>query len=324
MFVKDERTDAFIKRFGVIWRYSNKVAWDQLIPNWRQVNLGRSRAKVEDAVLEYASREEKGKSFPPAPILWAKESGWQVLDGVQRLFAQELLGVKEFSAYLVTTDSDLLAHKIRVFANQQLNGGHCDEPQWTKRQAIQILVIDGGDSLAEVARIGGWELPGMEEDLRYLETNFKLRCAGAPEGMFKGIVLAIADQLNPDDLKKAPKPIAEFCRDLKRGRFGNGESAPYVNAFFTAERKRGNLHEQFTENLERFHKDKEVKTRLEGRAPSRRNADVKLRSVLRSVLTVTEELVAAEEEIVYLDEFFQLLNQIKTNIQKIGRMGGKK
>jgi len=303
---------------GLVWKYVNDVTYLQLVPNWDGINLGRSKVKVEEAAMEYAAREEAG-SMPPAPVLRETSDGFDPLDGIQRLLAKQLLSCTRFSAYIVTVESELLAKEIRIFANSALNGCHGESSQWTRRQAIQHLVIEGGMSCEEVARKGGWKLADVEDDRLYLDTDFKLRCIGAPEGLSKSLVLNIAEVMRPDDLKQAAKPIAEFCADLKRGHFTNGDAKPYVQAFFSVPRTKGKVHDHFAEALDDFRKQPDVKTRMEGRVSSRRNPDIQLRASMKSVLTTIDRLVATEEEIRYLDEFFHLANQIKSGLTKLAR-----
>lgn len=317
MSAKDERTEQYLTRMGVKWEYVNDLTYDKLVPLWDGVNLGRSRVKVEEATIEYGIREQAG-SIPPAPILRDTHEGLEVLDGVQRLMAKQLIDCTRFSAYVVTTGSDLLARQIRVMANHVLNGGHGESAQWTRRQAVQMLVIDGGMSCEEVARLGGWNVKDMEEDRTYLETDFTIRSVGGPEGLSKGVVLNVAKYATKCDMKKAAKPVAEFFQDLKRGRFTNGDSDPYIKAFFDVRRSK-EVYQQLTDNLASFRRDPEVVTRLEGRKPSKRLPDGRLRWALKSALSVSSELVAAEEEIRYIDEFFHLLNQIRTNLQTLQR-----
>jgi len=318
MFCKDSRQENFLTAFGVAWKYMNAIKYSDLSPNWEQANLGRSEATVSEIVLEYAARTEAGSSAP-APILRRTAKGYDVSDGVQRLSAEQLLGTTIFSAYVVDTDSDLTADKIRVMANHLLSG-HPESNEWNRRRAIEVLINDGGMSIDEVARLGGWKRKDVEQDKTYIDFGFAIRCIGGPQVMTKGVVMALADHAKLDDFRVAPKPIAEFCDDLKRGRFSNGESVPFVKAFFDVNRAaRKTLHDQFTKRLETFRDDPEVQIRLSGRSPQRRKDDIRLRAAMKAAKTVTDDLVQVGATIVYLDEFYQLWNQVDANLKRLGK-----
>ncbi len=117
----------------------------------------------------------------------------------------------------------------------------------------------------------------------------------------------------------SPEPIVEFCKDLKRGRFSNGDSASHVEAFFADVNRKvpKGLHKQFTRRLEKFREDSEVRTRLEGRKPSRPTAEIHLRSTLRTAETVSSRMVTSGEQIPYLEEYFQIWNRVERNLKAI-------
>jgi len=314
MFTKDSRREQFLTLLGADWTYCDDNSLEELTPSWDNENLGRSKARVEEAMLEYGSRMETG-SAAPAPILRPTDRGKDILDGMQSLGGFQIIGGTRFPAYIVKTASDVMANTIRIMANHILNGGHAPTSLWTKRQAIQHLVNSGGKSLEEIARLGGWKQADVEEEKDYLDWSFAIRSIGGPEEINKGIVLHIQDNAKMDDLRQAPKPIVAFVQDLKTGRFSNGDSKPHIESFFAVNHKKGKLHDQFSKNLATFREDPEVKTRLEDRCRTRMGPDVNLRRALRTVLGITEELAAKKTELLYMDEFFHLLNQIRTNLQ---------
>ena len=90
MFTTDSRTENFITALGVKLEYRNGLKFpDDFATGWNTENIGRPVAVREDAVIEYATLMEAG-SAAPAPILCESENGLRVLDGVQRLSAEEL------------------------------------------------------------------------------------------------------------------------------------------------------------------------------------------------------------------------------------------
>ena len=325
MFAKDSRAENLLTHEGSKWRYSNNGSYEKLIPNWEQTNLGRSQATIENIVLEYAARTEAGSSAP-APILRPTSKGLEPLDGVQRLAAERLLGTTKFSYYHAEFDSDLIAKKIRIMANHLL-AGHPEPAQWTRRQAIDILIIQPGRdgmSVAEVARMGGWPPRDVEEDLVFLNWAFAIRCIGGPQTLNKGVILNIDKAAHMDDLKIATEPIAGFCNDLKRGRFTNGDSGEYIDEFFDVNRKnRKALHTQFTRNLERFREDPDIQARLDGRQPKRLTPEVELLRSLKAARTASNKAIASGTSIPYMEEAFQIWNQVDKNLKTIEQKSKK-
>lgn len=322
MFTKDSREENFLTLHGASWKYRDDITFKMLALNWQDKNNGRPRPKVEDAMIEYGMRMQGG-SAAPAPILLSRDDGTlDVLDGVQRLGGAELIGVTVFPAYVVTA-SESMAMRLRVLANHCLIGDHGPDAAWNRAQAVGLLVIDGGMSTAEVALLGGWKKEDLDKERQYQEYSFAIRCIGGPEQLTKGVVENVAAYASIDTIKKAPKPTAEFFHDLKRGRFSNGDSKPHVKKFFDGtEKRKVQLHELFNDRLQEFRNEREVQTRLEGRTPTRRNPDVKLRATIKAAVTMTEDFIRDSVEILYVEEFYHMLNQVRDNLQKIAKRKG--
>lgn len=319
MFAKDSRTENLLSHHGLAWKWSNKITFDKLVPTWDSAQHGRSgKAKWDDIVLEYASRGEQG-SAAPGPILRKTGRGLDVLDGVQRLAAEKLLGSTQFSAYIVETDSDLLSRKVRILANHLL-AGHPEKSDWTRMKAIEDLCIEGGMSCAEVAKAGGWPLKLVEEDKEAIIWGFAIRCIGGPQQLNKGLLLTVSKHARMDDMNVADKPVAAFFHDLKNCKFTNGEAEPLISDFFQVKRNnRNKLYDQFEDHLETFRASQEVSTRLAGRTRSKRNPDIKLRMSMKTVLTATKDLIDKQTYVLYVDEFFQLWNQVRDNLQVLSQ-----
>ena len=178
MFTKDSRVENFLTHMGVSWRYCDDLAYADLAVNWDYVNHGRNRARLEDAILEYAMRMETG-SAAPGVIVQGLIPPRPVLDGVQRLCAGAFRNYTRFAGYIVDTDSNLTATKIRVLANHLL-AGHPEPSEWTRSKAVELLVIAGGMSIDEVASLGGWPRDAVERDKIYLDWSPALVHIGAP------------------------------------------------------------------------------------------------------------------------------------------------
>lgn len=318
MFSEDSRVANWLTHLGVQFKYVDDIKYNSLEPTWEQQNLGRSQAKKDEAILEYASRMEAG-SAAPAPIIHPTGRGNAVLDGVQRLCAWSFLGGTSFPAYVVTSDSLLSTMKIRVLANHIL-AGHPEPTEWSRKRAIQMLVIEGGMSMEEVARLGGWTLKSVQDDKLHMDYNSAIIHVGGPSDLGKGIVLKIAEAAKLDDFRLAAEPVAAFCRDLKEGRFTNGESEPFIRAFFKVPRKdRGAVHDIFVENLEDFRSHPEIEARLQGRRNSRLAPDVKLRKAFRVCLTIISEMVDDGAYIPYVEEYHQIWSQVDEKIKQLAK-----
>lgn len=327
MFAKDSREENFLTQFGPPWKYSNRITWNMLAKNWDAVNWGRSKVKIDEAILEYATLMEAG-SPAPAPILWARESGHDVLDGLQRLGAERLMGSTQFSAYVIQTDSPQLARAIRVFANLRLQGGHQDGAQWTLRQAVQVLVIEEGMSIEEVARMGGWKKEAVEREKTVCTWGFAIRKIGGPANQdnWKGVILNLAEHAKLKDLELAQKPIGVFLNELKRAKFTNGQTQPYIQAFFgnLNRKKPKGMHRQCERRLEKFLEDPEVQARLTDRGTSPRKPEIQLRSQLKTCETVAAKFAKNPRiQIRYVDEYFHILGQIERHLHTIGNRSKK-
>ncbi|MEO2012935.1 MAG: hypothetical protein ABGZ53_01050, partial [Fuerstiella sp.] len=122
MFTVDHKTEHYLRSvMGVNVEYREDVKYDELTSGWFVKNLGRpqGQAVVTPAVETYQHMMEEG-SAAPAPILRDAASGFGVLDGIQRLTANERTGATKFAAYIIKC-GDNTARKIRYAANLRLN-----------------------------------------------------------------------------------------------------------------------------------------------------------------------------------------------------------
>jgi len=306
MFTKDSRTEVFLTQMGVEFRYTNNVAFKELAPGWDCKNLARPTAKREDAILEYATLMEAG-SPAPAPILHQAEM-YDVLDGVQRLCAAQLGGATKVSAYVVLSDSDDMLDSIRVLSNIRLQGRQ-EPPEWTRRRAVEILVIQRGMSTAEVARLGGWTPADIARLAEAMNWGFKIRCIGGPL-LPDSVVESVAKHTTQDILTKYPKPMAAFFETLKDGKFSAQDAEPIIEEFFAKTAKPS--HDVYQGRLEQIRRSPEIEVRLKGRRGPVLPVDVKLRRALRTVETIIDEL---DSPPLYIDEFFRLLNTIERKLR---------
>lgn len=310
MFAKDTRTETFLSQMGVEFTYVSGVTFAKLAGTWNTKNLARPVAVRENAVDEYAALMELG-SPAPAPILHATPHGYDVLDGVQRLSAARQISCSLFPAYVVQCESVAVVSAIRVLANARLQG-HAEPAEWTRRRAVELLVIQGGMTPAEVARMGGWRAADIAELARSMEFGFVIRAIGGPE-LPDSIATLVADAVTPDWLRKHAKPSAEFLSLVKASKLSAEDAAPFIAEFFEGAPSFATLGERVTA----FSEDPEINTRLHGRQSGPRPPAVKLRSALRSALTVLAEMREQGGEVPYIDEFFRLTRNITEQLHAL-------
>lgn len=317
MFTKDSRTENFLTQMGVEFKYTNAVAFTDLAKDWSEKNLARPIPKRDEAVIEYAALMEGG-SAAPAPILHNSQHGFDVLDGVQRLAAAELNSYTNLSAYVVECDSDELVTAIRVLANARLQG-RAEPAEWTRRRAVEVLVVEKRLSPAEVAKMGGWRVSDIEKIARAIDWGFKIRCIGGPQEVSDAMIEVIARHATQEELSKEPAVIADFLTVLKQAQFSAADAEPFVEEFFKPIAKASKSHEVYSERLDDFKQNEEVLTRALGRRGSVMPKDVNLRRLLKSAATVLDEMAEEDEQIYFVDEFFGLLNTLKDKLHRLSK-----
>lgn len=317
MFAKDSRAENFLTQMGVEFKYTNSVTFSELARGWSEINIGRPVPKRDDAILEYAALMESG-SAAPAPILHSTEHGYDVLDGVQRLAAAELSGHTKLSAYVVACDSGDILAAIRVLANARLQG-RPEPPEWTRRRAVEILVVQRGLTPAEVAAMGGWKTADVEKTARTLDWGNKIKNIGGPEEMSDALVEVVAKRTTQEELTSAPGPIAEFLNTIKQAKFSAADADPFMEDFFRPVTKASKAHEQYSARLELFKQDPEVVTRMLGRRGAGMRVDVNLRRLLKAALNLLDEIAAGNEPLCYVDEFFQLVNGLEERLHRLAK-----
>ena len=314
MFTKDSRTENFLNQMGVSFRYTNAATLAELSPGWSERNLARPVPKRDEAVMEYATLMEGG-SAAPAPILTETKNGYDVLDGVQRISAAELAGYTKLSAYVVESDSDEVLTAIRVLANARLQG-RAEPPEWTRRRAVEILVVEKGLSVAEVAKMGGWRVADVAKTAKALDWGFKIRCIGGPD-LSDAMIESIAQHTTQEAITKEPAVISEFLTTLKAAQFSATDADPYLQEFFRP--VTGKAHQTYKDRLEEFKNDPEVMTRTLGRRGVVIRQDVNLLRILKSAATVLDEIAASGDPLPYIDEFFRWINTIEEKLHKVAK-----
>ncbi len=316
MFTTDSRTENFLTSLGVKFEYVNGVRLPEDLANgWNTENIGRPVAIREDAVIEYATLMSAG-SAAPAPILWKSESGFRVLDGVQRLSAAELNLTTRISAYIVQTDSVDSVASIRVLANARLQG-RAEPAEWTRRRAVEVLVVDRRLSHAEVAQMGGWKVSDIKRIAEAIELQVRITNAGGPE-----LPDAMLSELRPHIqesavLEQATDPVIGFLNTMKKSRISVSDAMPYIDSFFAGLPKAANPFREYSKRLEELHDDPEIKSRLTGRQSTELPKDVVLLRTLKAAETVVDAILTHGERVPNVDEFFRIIDRITKQLKAI-------
>jgi hypothetical protein len=316
MFTKDNRTETFLNAMGVEFRYTNKATFGKLKPGWNLENIARPVPVRDDAVLEYFALMETG-SPAPAPILLDLPDYFDVLDGVQRLCAEQLTDSTQFSAYIVKCDSEDLVAAINVLANARLQG-NAEPAEWTRKRAVEVLVVGRGMSVAEVARMGGWRPAEIEATARRLSWGVTIESIGGPT-MADNMIDTLSRNTSQGELTTAPEPIAGFLNTIKVAKFSNGDATPYIEEFFKTVTKKKKRHETYTARLEEFRAQPEVTTRITGRKGGQLPRDKNLHRALSTADGIVDGFIESGEPLTYIDEFFKMLKTLDTKLHALAK-----
>jgi len=308
MFTKDSRTESFLGQMGVDFTYSNNVGVGLLTPKWNEDNLARPKPVNDDAVLEYAALMERG-SAAPAPMLLDTDNGYRVLDGVQRVSAAQCVGCTRLSAYLIKTDSDDTVDAIRVLANARLQG-RAEPYEWTRRRAVEVLVVQRGMAAAEVALMGGWSAKEVEKLAEVIRCGVILETYGVPK--LSDRMLRELGPFLPDNIGPAKEPIVGFLNTLSQARLSAPDAKPFISEFFRPVSKASKAHTIYSQRLKAVHSDPEIEARRHGRASREIPKDVVLLRTLKTALTVAKDLVATGERVQNVEEFLHLLDTVRS------------
>ena len=317
MFTQDSRTENFLTALGVQYEYVNGI----LLPHdfaegWDTENIGRPVAVREDAVIEYASLMEAG-SAAPAPILRRDYQGkLRVLDGVQRLSAAFLNQTTRISAYVALTNSEDCLASIRVLANARMQG-RAEPAEWTRRRAVEVLVVERGMSAAEVARMGGWRAADVAKIAEAIELQSRITNAGGPE-LPDAMLSELRSHIHGNGIiNKASEPVVGFLNTLKQSRISVADAVPYIADFFAPLPKSANPFREYSERLNEVHDDPEIRSRLTGRQSTELPKDVVLLKTLKAAETIVGNILTHSERVANVDEFFRILDRITKQLKSI-------
>lgn len=291
-FTTDERTVNYLKRIQLPFKFYAKIKIVDLCPDWKLNNAGREVPIDEDAVCEYADLMEHG-SPAPAIIVIFTEKGVEILEGVQRILALELVGGTDFAAYVVPRDTSLPNQRlIRVTANAGIHGDHAPARGFTLAQSVAILYFEHNVPIEQIALASLKRPIEIEKEILY-QTQVRLIKDAGYSGFLtnrqtsKWLVTEIAKNSDPNDWVIAPVPCCAFLHLLDDCRFANGQSTRVVKTMFDIDRSVGaNRYVQLTENLEKVRELPEVSQKLQ--KPRKSQLD-KLLPEVKSVKSILQK-----------------------------------
>lgn len=313
MFTNDSRTENFLTQLGVSWKYTNNIKFSHLKRGWQENNLARPVPIRDDAVEEYAALTASG-SPAPGPILIETAAGFDVLDGVQRLAAAALCDITTISGYVVTCDSLELVAAIRILSNARLQG-RAEPMEWTRRKAVEELVVSRGMSVAEVAKLGGWRQKDVELIAEAIEWRATVAAIGGPDNLSDSMLHEISSRITKAEMRASPHPISKFLNSLKRTKLSASDASLFLDDFFAPVSKQSKSAEVYAKRLKEFESCPEVETRIKGRKGCSLPPDVNLRRTLRAAIGILDEIDV--NELKYIDEFFGLVNELREKLHKL-------
>jgi hypothetical protein len=323
MFTTDSRTENFLTQLGVKFKYKNGIVISKsLRKGWQDENIGRPVAIREEAVLEYSSLMESG-SAAPAPVLIQTESGLRVLDGVQRIAGADLIGTTRISAYVVTTDSEDVIATIRVLANARLQG-RSEPAEWTRRRAVEVLVVQRRMSIAEVAAMGGWKKPDIDRIASAIRLQSRISQFDGPELSDKMLSVLSPHIPVSGPLEKATQHVVGMLRAIKTSQLSATDAEPYVAEFFRPLLRGEKTFCAYATRLEEFKDDPEIAVRLNGRGKTELPKSIALLKSLKSAETIMHQLLTSSEMIRNPDEYFRILSRVRDSLMSMSPNKQKK
>lgn len=268
-FTEDSRTENWLKRMGVRFEYKNHIRFEELTPGWAAVNMGRpdSVPKDEEVIEKYAYAMNGGSIFP-AVIIAKTASGYEVLDGTQRLSAAQLCDQSIFNAYVIKSDDPRVRSCIRICANNQTNG-KCPSDEWTIKKIVDVLYEQYEFSAADCANWGNQPLVKVEQEILARDAAKWLRNLGVDlnkkPACQKGFLAAFAKVAPLQDRYKLAKELPQLVSQLQDVKANNDEAIHLLKECLDVEHKRGvDLAVQVRSKIQSVFERPEIKARMSG------------------------------------------------------------
>ena len=273
MFAIDHKTEHYLRSIiGLDPLYREQVKYQELVEGWNIKNLGRpdGQSRMESAISTYENMMVEG-SAAPAVILRTTPQGLEVLDGAQRLTANENTGSTHFAAYVIRC-SDETARKIRRAANLRLNTAAPVDAAWVLKELIDEFMVHGSDSARDISEITGRKVGDIEKIYkRRLAVSWVSAACNAVDGsagpeLKEQVYDAIAEVARPDDfVGDHTRVVVKFINQLHSCKFRNGDAMHHAGKFFGIKRVGSkNRATQFRTKHRQFVDDPIVRPRLAG------------------------------------------------------------
>lgn len=269
-FAENSLTSNWLKRMGVKFEYKEHVRFSELTPNWAVINQGRpdSAPKDERLIERYADAQNQGAVFP-APIIAKTSTGYEILDGTQRLCGAELCGQTVFNAYLVKSDVPSVRASIRICANGVLNGT-APSQDWTISKVVDVLYEQHDFSAADCSMWSGQPVARIELEIQSRDAGRWLRCQNIDTTVKpanqKGFLACLA-RLAPGTVRPSlVKELPDVVRALQSVKANNNEAEHLLEQILGDLRKdaKGGLANQVRSRLSEVMERPEIRQRMTG------------------------------------------------------------
>jgi hypothetical protein len=227
-FTEDSRLENWLKLRGVKYEYREQMRFDQLDSNWFSVNQGRPDSVPKDEALieKYASAMDQGAIFP-SPIIAKSVTGYEVLDGCQRLCAAELCGQTMFNAYIVKSDNPSIRASIRICANSVLNGT-APSQDWTVGKIVDVLYEQYNFSAVDCSQWSGQPVKKIEVEIASRDAARWLRVQGVDTTVKpanqKAFLAAFSKSFPLLDRAKLTRELPGLVKQLQSVKANNDEA----------------------------------------------------------------------------------------------------
>jgi len=231
-----------LRAYGVKFKYHEAIPYSELMEGWSDHNLGRPKARVEEAVCSYADLMDKGS---PAPGVVTRKlpgkQGLEVLDGCQRLMGGELLGFLHFGGYIVEC-SQKTAELLRSCINLRMQGAAPVDEEKTIRELVKRYIMNGNYSQRELAEACGRRVDTIRDvykteqsldryDNALTKTVDEIGFVPFKKKVSQSMVKALHNKTQSSDWDAAHVPLVKFLDACTRGGYTNGDSKEILSTF---------------------------------------------------------------------------------------------
>ena len=231
-----------LRAYSVKFKYHESIAVSDLMEGWSDHNLGRPKARVEEAVCSYADLMDKGSPAPGVVVRkMSGRPGLEVLDGCQRLMGAELLGYHHFGGYIVEC-SQKTAELLRSCINLRMQGAAPVDEDKTIRALVQRYIINGNYSQRELAEACGRRVETIRDVYKTTQSLYRYDTALTKtvdetgfvpfkKKVSQSMIKALHSKTQATDWESASVPLVKFLDACTRGGYTNGDSKEILSTF---------------------------------------------------------------------------------------------